>query len=174
MPCLIPLDRVTYHVHFNTILLLLCQVWKNEHNNMVTWAADFLFFSAIEGCATHVLIVLSEQTTKIWNTVDACWNNLCLAAFLCYNKSHACKMISVDISPFHLFMSLFFFNRALLKDRSDGIEVSYNAAGTLSHILSDGPQAWTIKAPTREGVLDYMVEAIDSWALDTKRNINYR
>ena len=75
---------------------------------------------------------------------------------------------------FSTFPCLFFFNRALLKDRSDGIEVSYNAAGTLSHILSDGPQAWTIHAPTREGVLGHMVEAINSWALDTKRNINYR
>ena len=30
-----------------------------------------------------------------------------------------------------------------------GIEVSYNAAGVLAHITSDGPDAWTIKQPER-------------------------
>ncbi|XP_072015801.1 protein zer-1 homolog [Amphiura filiformis] len=62
----------------------------------------------------------------------------------------------------------------LLSDRSDGIEVSYNAAGTLSHILSDGPEAWTIDRPTRGEVLLAIIKAIDSWTMDTKRNINYR
>ncbi|XP_063698293.1 protein zer-1 homolog [Culicoides brevitarsis] len=62
----------------------------------------------------------------------------------------------------------------LLNSCSDGIEVSYNAAGVLSHIASDGPDAWKIPSPTREEVLQNMVEAISRWQLDAERNINYR
>ncbi len=62
----------------------------------------------------------------------------------------------------------------LLSSKSDGIEVSYNAAGVLAHIASDGPEAWIIMSPTREEVLDKMYSAIDRWNLDTERNINYR
>ncbi|MCL4119557.1 UNVERIFIED_CONTAM: hypothetical protein GTU68_028694 [Idotea baltica] len=62
----------------------------------------------------------------------------------------------------------------LLDSTSDGIEVSYNAAGVLSHIASDGPEAWTIQYPSREYVLDKMVAAIERWDLNSKRNINYR
>lgn len=53
-------------------------------------------------------------------------------------------------------------------------QVSYNAAGVLSHIASDGPDAWKIPNPTREEVLQNMVEAISRWQLDAERNINYR
>ncbi|XP_022084293.1 protein zer-1 homolog [Acanthaster planci] len=62
----------------------------------------------------------------------------------------------------------------LLENFSDGIEVSYNAAGTLSHIAADGPEAWTISHPRRCDVLDLMSNAISSWELNTQRNINYR
>lgn len=62
----------------------------------------------------------------------------------------------------------------LLDSNSDGIEVSYNAAGVLAHIASDGAEAWTITSPTREEVLDRMFQAIDRWSLETERNINYR
>jgi len=62
----------------------------------------------------------------------------------------------------------------LLDSNLDGIEVSYNAAGVLAHMVSDGPEAWTIENPSREDVLSRMVKAIESWKLDTKRNINYR
>ncbi|RXG69704.1 Protein zer-1-like protein [Armadillidium vulgare] len=62
----------------------------------------------------------------------------------------------------------------LLDSTSDGIEVSYNAAGVLSHIASDGPEAWTIEYPSREYVLRKMVSAIERWDLNSKRNINYR
>lgn len=57
---------------------------------------------------------------------------------------------------------------------SDGIEVSYNAAGVLSHMASDGVDAWTISQPRREQVLECMVNAIERWNLATERNINYR
>ncbi|ROT86074.1 Protein zer-1 [Penaeus vannamei] len=62
----------------------------------------------------------------------------------------------------------------LLDSNSDGIEVSYNAAGVLSHIASDGVEAWTIDHPTRNEVLERMVAAIERWDLASKRNINYR
>lgn len=62
----------------------------------------------------------------------------------------------------------------LLESNSDGIEVSYNAAGVLAHIASDGAEAWTIESPSRESVLDRMIQAIERWSLETERNINYR
>lgn len=65
----------------------------------------------------------------------------------------------------------------LLDSESDGIEVSYNAAGILAHILSDGAESWdkaSIQAVSRAEVLVRMRRAIDRWALITKRNINYR
>ncbi|KAF7269706.1 hypothetical protein GWI33_017227 [Rhynchophorus ferrugineus] len=62
----------------------------------------------------------------------------------------------------------------LLESKCDGIEVSYNAAGVISHIASDGPEAWTVEEPSRQHVLNKMVTAIDSWDLSSHRNINYR
>lgn len=62
----------------------------------------------------------------------------------------------------------------LLDSNSDGIEVSYNAAGVLAHIASDGVAAWTIESPSREEVLNRMFQAIERWNLETERNINYR
>ncbi|XP_004519880.1 protein zer-1 homolog [Ceratitis capitata] len=62
----------------------------------------------------------------------------------------------------------------LLVSGCDGIEVSYNAAGVLAHIASDGPDAWTIEKPTRDSVLICMVEAIQRWDILSERNINYR
>lgn len=62
----------------------------------------------------------------------------------------------------------------LLNSTSDGIEVSYNAAGVLAHIASDGPEIWTISSPTREDVLASLVKNIERWDLGIDRNINYR
>ncbi|XP_055626640.1 protein zer-1 homolog [Toxorhynchites rutilus septentrionalis] len=62
----------------------------------------------------------------------------------------------------------------LLDSSSDGIEVSYNAAGVLAHIASDGEASWAIQSPTRDRVLIRMVEAIERWDLSAERNINYR
>uniref|UniRef100_A0A2P2HVY8 Protein zer-1 homolog n=1 Tax=Hirondellea gigas TaxID=1518452 RepID=A0A2P2HVY8_9CRUS len=63
---------------------------------------------------------------------------------------------------------------SLLKSESGGIEVSYNAAGVLSHIASDGPDAWSIEAPTRASVLSALTDAISQWNITVRRNINYR
>uniref|UniRef100_A0A0K2TYN5 Protein zer-1 homolog n=1 Tax=Lepeophtheirus salmonis TaxID=72036 RepID=A0A0K2TYN5_LEPSM len=62
----------------------------------------------------------------------------------------------------------------LLDSNTDGIEVSYNAAGVLAHMASDGPSAWTIEDPSRVEVLSKMVVAIQRWNLHSSRNINYR
>lgn len=62
----------------------------------------------------------------------------------------------------------------LLNCNMDGIEVSYNAAGVLSHILSDGEAVWNTSAPTRADVLDQLEKAIDRWDLNARRSINYR
>ncbi|PVD21892.1 hypothetical protein C0Q70_17695 [Pomacea canaliculata] len=62
----------------------------------------------------------------------------------------------------------------LLESTSDGIEVSYNACGVLSHLCFDGPQAWMIPRPSRSEVLARMEQAINRWPINSKRNINYR
>ena len=56
----------------------------------------------------------------------------------------------------------------------DPLQVSYNAAGVLAHMVSDGPESWKIKEPNRDEVLNRISNAIYRWDLDSKRNINYR
>jgi len=41
-------------------------------------------------------------------------------------------------------------------------------------MASDGVEAWRIDTPSREDVLQRMVNAIERWNLETERNINYR
>lgn len=53
-------------------------------------------------------------------------------------------------------------------------QVSYNAAGVLAHMASDGPEAWTVKEPAREAVLNRVASAVARWDLHAERNINYR
>ncbi|KAA0719649.1 Protein zer-1 -like protein Hzyg [Triplophysa tibetana] len=62
----------------------------------------------------------------------------------------------------------------LLDSKADGIEVSYNACGVLSHIMFDGQEVWSMEEPTRSYVMDKMWAAIQSWDVTSRRNINYR
>ncbi|XP_067278738.1 protein zer-1 homolog [Pseudorasbora parva] len=62
----------------------------------------------------------------------------------------------------------------LLDSKADGIEVSYNACGVLSHIMFDGPEVWAMEEPKRSQVMDKMWAAIRSWDVSSRRNINYR
>ena len=104
-------------------------------------------------------------------------------------------------------MALRFFSSSLETDQRKEImhkctlQVSYNAAGVLAHMASDGPEAWTVRQPERfriasnnhemadkdhnrkDGgeniifrsfVLDRMVRAINRWDISSSRNINYR
>lgn len=52
--------------------------------------------------------------------------------------------------------------------------MSYNACGVLSHIMFDGPEAWELCEPQREEVEERMWAAIQSWDINSRRNINYR
>ncbi|XP_066928047.1 protein zer-1 homolog [Clytia hemisphaerica] len=62
----------------------------------------------------------------------------------------------------------------LLSDDTNRLEVSYNSCGLLSHILSDGEEAWTITSITRDECMLKIIECIDRWNLAAQRNINYR
>ncbi|XP_061589202.1 protein zer-1 homolog isoform X3 [Cololabis saira] len=62
----------------------------------------------------------------------------------------------------------------LLASKADGIEVSYNACGVLSHIMFDGPEVWTMEESRRDAVMEQMMEAVQSWDVSSRRNINYR
>ncbi|KAK1128638.1 hypothetical protein K0M31_003096 [Melipona bicolor] len=62
----------------------------------------------------------------------------------------------------------------LIRTVRESIEVPYNAVGILAHIASDGVGAWTIEKPSRDVVLELMVEAIERWDISSERNINYR
>lgn len=93
-----------------------------------------------------------------------------------HNKRHAgfvfCKMLrKVVLEPPN---DLFSLGSNLLESKADGIEVSYNACGVLSHIMFDGPEAWGICEPHREEVVKRMWAAIQSWDINSRRNINYR
>lgn len=52
--------------------------------------------------------------------------------------------------------------------------MSYNACGVLSHIMFDGPEAWGVCEPQRAEVEERMWAAIQSWDINSRRNINYR
>src|SRR5690606_10177025 len=65
----------------------------------------------------------------------------------------------------------------LLDSQSDGIEVSYNSAGILAHIASDGAEIWNRYLGAhfnRNAMLSRMELAIMRWDINSKRNINYR
>lgn len=66
----------------------------------------------------------------------------------------------------------------LLSSNIDGIECSYNAGGILAHIISDGEEFWYKRLPndrlSRSIVLNRMRLVIDSWPINSRRNINYR
>ena len=68
--------------------------------------------------------------------------------------------------------------RQLLFHTNDGIEIPYNSAGVLVHILSDGPDQWTCVDccvdHERQAVIEDIENAIDKWDLKSERNINYR
>lgn len=54
------------------------------------------------------------------------------------------------------------------------LQVSYNAAGVLAHIASDGETSWTVERPLRVNVLGRIATAIQRWDINAERNINYR
>uniref|UniRef100_A0A915ISZ0 Zyg eleven-related protein 1 n=1 Tax=Romanomermis culicivorax TaxID=13658 RepID=A0A915ISZ0_ROMCU len=78
---------------------------------------------------------------------------------------------------FSRFCSYVFFRSyfsELLHNLSEDIEISYNSAGVLAHMLSDSYSSWTSTAPTREEVSTEVISVAKSWLLNSKRFINYR
>ncbi|CAG9540554.1 unnamed protein product [Cercopithifilaria johnstoni] len=63
---------------------------------------------------------------------------------------------------------------ALLTMLVDGIEISYNSAGVLAHMVSDGEAAWSKVSVSRAFVMDKIIRATNTWDLEAKRFINYR
>ena len=66
-----------------------------------------------------------------------------------------------------------FFSQLLIEENQN-LEVAYNVAGTLSHLLSDGSLAWTCPYLNRNQVRKDMYVVIETWDLQSPRNINYR
>ncbi|KAF7638090.1 hypothetical protein Mgra_00002542 [Meloidogyne graminicola] len=64
----------------------------------------------------------------------------------------------------------------LLDNLTESIEISYNSAGVLAHLVSDGDARWDISGVkiSRSDVNRKIVEATDKWDLQARRFINYR
>ncbi|KAI1704300.1 zyg eleven-related protein 1 [Ditylenchus destructor] len=63
----------------------------------------------------------------------------------------------------------------LLDSLADGIEISYNSAGVLAHLVSDGEAAWRgVVRIKRAYVMDEIIRATGTWDLSARRYINYR
>lgn len=60
----------------------------------------------------------------------------------------------------------------LVRSTESGIEVAYNACGTLAHLLADKTDI--LKGVDRDHIRKEMKEAILNWDVDASRNINYR
>uniref|UniRef100_A0A915DMX0 Uncharacterized protein n=1 Tax=Ditylenchus dipsaci TaxID=166011 RepID=A0A915DMX0_9BILA len=65
------------------------------------------------------------------------------------------------------------FNR-LLDSLADGIEISYNSAGVLAHLVSDGEHAWQVVQIRRSYIMEEIIRATNTWDLAARRFINYR
>ncbi|CAI4231207.1 unnamed protein product [Auanema sp. JU1783] len=63
---------------------------------------------------------------------------------------------------------------ALLDLADESLEISYNSAGVLAHMVSDGQDAWEPLSHKRCEVMASIVKATTRWKLDTRRFINYR
>uniref|UniRef100_A0A915MH29 Uncharacterized protein n=1 Tax=Meloidogyne javanica TaxID=6303 RepID=A0A915MH29_MELJA len=64
----------------------------------------------------------------------------------------------------------------LLDNLTESIEISYNSAGVLAHLVSDGDERWAesgVNIP-REDVNRKIVKATEKWDLQARRFINYR
>ena len=74
----------------------------------------------------------------------------------------------------NIFLFFLFYNSHLLDYEKDGIEVSYISAGIFSHMMADGPEAWTVESPSRDEVTEKLISAIERWPLKSSRKMMYR
>ncbi|KAH7731193.1 Leucine Rich Repeat family protein [Aphelenchoides avenae] len=64
--------------------------------------------------------------------------------------------------------------RGLLASLADGIEISYNSAGVLAHLVSDGEEAWKVVNMCRDNIMADIIKATEKWDIAARRYINYR
>ena len=66
--------------------------------------------------------------------------------------------------------------RQMLHKTSGEIEIPYNAAGVLVHLLSDAECNWTTQGNLnlKEELIKDLEDAIDKWEINSERSINYR
>lgn len=69
---------------------------------------------------------------------------------------------------------MFTHSDSIETNHNDNIEIPYNSAGVLAHIMSDGVDIWTCDAHERDAVIKDLEKAIDIWDIKSERNINYR
>uniref|UniRef100_A0A915NH35 Uncharacterized protein n=1 Tax=Meloidogyne floridensis TaxID=298350 RepID=A0A915NH35_9BILA len=84
---------------------------------------------------------------------------------VCRFSVNAFRVLVLDILSFHL-----------LDNLTESIEISYNSAGVLAHLVSDGDERWAesgVNIP-REDVNRKIVKATEKWDLQARRFINYR
>lgn len=65
-----------------------------------------------------------------------------------------------------------FYN--LMDNNNYELEVSYNAAGILCHLASDGAQAWTNSTLDRDEAMRNLVQTVEEWNIEATRQMSYR
>jgi len=58
--------------------------------------------------------------------------------------------------------------------RSKHIEVSYFAAGIASHLISDGPEAWSVQALPRDELVQELADVVSKWKVPDQEMVAYR
>ncbi|XP_048586884.1 protein zer-1 homolog isoform X2 [Nematostella vectensis] len=63
-----------------------------------------------------------------------------------------------------------------LLDSVNELEVSYNAAGILCHLASDGPTAWTAETMSlsRDQAMRKLIDCVEKWDIGATRQMSYR
>ncbi len=56
----------------------------------------------------------------------------------------------------------------------ENLSISNSAAGVLAHLVAEGVEAWTVENPTRDAVRARLREVINTWDLESRRNVRYR
>ncbi len=52
--------------------------------------------------------------------------------------------------------------------------ISNSAAGVLAHLVAEDAALWTVQSPTRDAVRMRLRETVNTWDLETRRNVRYR
>uniref|UniRef100_A0A3Q3QWB7 Protein zer-1 homolog n=1 Tax=Monopterus albus TaxID=43700 RepID=A0A3Q3QWB7_MONAL len=157
---------------------LVCQV-DNHHKEAV---GKMGFYYDISESITNKFFICDQvmefSWSALWNITDETPDN-CQMFLNCRGMSLFLECLQpntfkINFDVICTLLTVCCFDSNLLDSKADGIEVSYNACGVLSHIMFDGPEVWSMKEPQRDTVMDKMWDAIQSWDVSSRRNINYR